>query len=223
MKGAAISFSCTQCRRLTIRMLVRRSIAHALSQHIGGVVFQMQNGAQSGYTLAEVAVVCAVGTVLLAIAFPLFNSAITRSNSNAAAQLIAQELGYARALAVGSHAGVLLEIDPANETVVTAPGTGSARGPFRLPGRMRIQGAAFTPDTPDGLNALVLGSGNNTQMTFLDNGAVVDNPTANNIISGTFYLQDDKGDPATRRAVTVIGGTGRIHMWRYDSQSGSWK
>ena len=178
---------------------------------------------ESGYTLVEMGVVCAVMIILAAVAVPLFDSATTRSNADAAAQLIAQELRYARALALGSHAGVVVQFTPASSEVTVAPATGSVRGPFVLPFRMRLQAAALGPATPDNLNATVLGVGDNTQMTFLDNGSVVDDPVTNNLISGTFFLQHANGDASTRRAVTLVGGTGRVHVWRYDSTTNSWK
>jgi hypothetical protein len=33
----------------------------------------------------------------------------------------------------------------------------------------------------------------------------------------------DRGDPRTLRAVTLQGGTGRVHTWRYDPESSGWK
>ena len=178
---------------------------------------------ESGYSLVEMGVVCAVMFILAAMAVPLFDSATTRSNADAAAQLIAQELRYARALALGSHANVAVQFSPASNEVAVAPGTGSVRGPFVLPLRMRLQPAALGPATPDNLNATVLGTGGYTQMTFLDNGSVVDDPVANNLISGTFFLQHANGDASTRRAVTLVGGTGRVHIWRYDCATNSWR
>ena len=70
---------------------------------------------------------------------------------------------------------------------------------------------------------ILLGVGGNTAMSFIDNGSVIDNPTNNNLQSGTFFLQHRNGDPQTRRAVTLIGGTGRTHAWRYDTSNDSWK
>jgi Tfp pilus assembly protein FimT len=183
----------------------------------------MRHRGQSGYSLVELSIVCATAIILLAMAVPLFNVANTRTSADGAAQLIAQELAYARALAIGSHAAVLVQIDSATNTVVVAPGTTSPRGPFPIQGRIRLQAAAIAPDTPDGLNSTVLGTGTKTQLTFLDNGSAVDDPANNNLLSGTFFLQHVNGDPTTRRAVTLVGGTGRVHMWRYDRGSNNWK
>jgi len=102
-------------------------------------------------------------------------------------------------------------------------GTGSVRGPFSLPGGVRFLTSAPVMDTPDTLGSTVLGVGSNNQMVFLDNGSVVDDPVNNNISSGTFFLQHVNNDLSTVRAVTLMGGTGRVHTWRWDESAYAWK
>jgi Tfp pilus assembly protein FimT len=165
-----------------------------------------------------------IATGILAVAtVPLYDAAIRSSNSEAAAQLIAQELSYARALAVSSHANVLVQFNRTNRTLVVAPGTGSARGPFSLPVGVQFLTTAPVMDTPDALGSNVLGAGSNNLMTFLDNGSVVDDPVTNNLCSGTFFLQHVNADRSTVRAVTLMGGTGRVHTWRWDESAYAWK
>jgi len=159
----------------------------------------------------------------MAVAVPIFDGAYRSSNADSASELIAQQLSYARGLAIGSHAPVLLQCNPDGTAMTVAPGTGSARGPFYLPGRMQIQPVASIPDTPDVLGGTLLGVGGHKEMTFLDNGAVVDDPVGNNLCSGTFFLKHQDGDPASSRAVTLLGGTGRVRIWRYDTQTHAWK
>ncbi len=183
----------------------------------------MRTSVYSGYTLTETSITLAVACILMAVAVPIFDGAYRSSSADSAAQLIAQQLSYARGLAIGSHAPVLLESNPDGNAVTVAPGTGSARGPFYLPGGMHIQTVASIPDTPDALGATLLGVGGHTEMTFLDNGAVIDDPVSNNLCSGTFFLKHQDGDPASSRAVTLLGGTGRVRIWRYDTQAHAWK
>jgi Tfp pilus assembly protein FimT len=171
----------------------------------------------------ELVIVCAVMAIIAMAAVPLYTGATRRSSADGGAQVIAQQLNYARALAVSSHASVTVQFDPAANTVVVAPGSGSMRGPFPLGTGVQLLTTALSPDSPDGLGSTVLGVGGNTQMSFLDNGAVVDNIVTNNLRSGTFFLQHNSGDVASRRAVTLLGGTGRIHIWRYDPGSSAWK
>jgi prepilin-type N-terminal cleavage/methylation domain-containing protein len=183
----------------------------------------MRTSVYSGYTLTETSITLAVACILMAVAVPIFDGAYRSSSADSAAQLIAQQLSYARGLAIGSHAPVLLESNPDGNAVTVASGTGSARGPFYLPGGMQIQAVASIPDTPDALGATLLGVGGHTEMTFLDNGAVIDDPVSNNLCSGTFFLKHQDGDPASSRAVTLLGGTGRVRIWRYDTQAHAWK
>jgi Tfp pilus assembly protein FimT len=177
---------------------------------------------ESGFSLVEAVTVILVGMILAAFAIPTLTGTIQQSNADSAAQLIVQELNYARTVAVGSQVAVEVQFPSADQIVVSS-GTGEERGPFVLPNGMSIQTSAFSPDTPDGLGGILLGVLNNTKMSFLDNGSVVDSPTNNNLRSGTFFLQHNNGDPATRRAVTLIGGTGLTHVWRYDASNNSWK
>ena len=178
---------------------------------------------ERGFSFLEALMVIAMGLILVGAAVPLMSSAISLSDADSAAQLIAQELSYARALAVSSRVNVLVQVLPATDLLVVAPGSGSARGPFSLPANIEFQPTAFSPDTPDGLGSTILGAGSNRDMTFLNNGSVVFDPVQNNIVSGTFFLQHSNNDPATRRAVTLMGGTGRVHIWRYDETTSSWK
>jgi Tfp pilus assembly protein FimT len=160
---------------------------------------------------------------MTAMAIPIMNSAFRGSNADAAAKLISQQLLYARSLAVGTHQPVLVQFESAARTIVVAPGTGSARGPFVLPGKMQLQPDSIDPENPDNLGGNVLGAGGAEQVYFLDNGSAVDSPATNNILSGTIFLQHENGDADTRRAITLMGGTGRIHIWRYDTDTGNWK
>jgi Tfp pilus assembly protein FimT len=176
-----------------------------------------------GYSLIEALIVCAFAMVLMAIGIPIFKTVTDQSNADSAAQLVAQELNFARTLAVGIHGNVLIQINPTLNSVVVAPGTGSTRGPFVLPGNYKFMSLAPTFDTPDALGGAVLGAGSSTQVTFLDNGAAATDGTGATLCSGTFFIVQASGDASTMRAVTLLGGTGRIHIWRYDPKTTSWK
>ena len=80
----------------------------------------MRKSRQSGYSIVEAIIVMSAIGILAVAVVPLYDAAIRSSDSEAAAQLIAQELSYARALAVGSHANVLVQFNPTNRTLVVA-------------------------------------------------------------------------------------------------------
>jgi prepilin-type N-terminal cleavage/methylation domain-containing protein len=176
---------------------------------------------QNGFSLIEAFIVVAVASILAAMAIPMFQTAMDQSNADAAAQLIAQELNLARAIAVGIHDTIVVQFDSSANSVVVASGTGSVRGPFIFPGKTTLLNLNPVLDTPDAMGKTVLGPSSNNQITFLDNGAAMDGTGA--LCSGTFFIRHMNGNPATLRAVTLLGGTGRVHIWRYDPNSNSWK
>ncbi len=177
---------------------------------------------QHGFSLIEAFIAIAVASILAGMAIPMFSTAMDQSNADAAAQLIAQELNLARAMAVGIHGDILVQFNSANSVVVAA-GTGSARGPFVFPGKMTLLNSNPVLDTPDALGSTVLGPSGNNVVTFMDNGAAATDATGATLCSGTFFIRNVNGDPATLRAVTLLGGTGRVHIWRYNPNSNSWK
>ena len=177
---------------------------------------------QHGFSLIEAFIAIAVASILAGMAIPMFSTAMDQSNADAAAQLIAQELNLARAMAVGIHGNILVQFDSANSVVVAA-GTGSARGPFVFPGKMTLLNSSPVSDTPDALGSTVLGTTGNNVVTFMDNGAAATDAAGATLCSGTFFIRNVNGDPATLRAVTLLGGTGRVHIWRYNPNSDSWK
>jgi hypothetical protein len=87
---------------------------------------------------------------------------------------------------------------------------------------MKLLNASALSDTPDALGANVLGVGNNTSITFLDNGTAAIDGSGATVCSGTFFLQNEKGDVITNRAVTLVGGTGKMRIWKYSPKNTSW-
>src|SRR5262245_55473828 len=133
----------------------------------------MRERADMGFGLVEVVTTVMVGAILMGVALPIMTGALRRTDADGAAELLAQELAYARGLAVGSRNDVTVQLDPVQSTVIVAPASGSARGPFALRPGMRLLATAPVPDTPDALGGTVLGTGALTQITFRENGAAV--------------------------------------------------
>jgi Tfp pilus assembly protein FimT len=194
-----------------------------IKNQIADIGLEKTHFSELGYSLAELCIVLAIFATMTIIAIPSMHTAIRGTDADSAAQLVSQQFAYARTLAMGTHQPVLVEFDPDTQGMVVAAGTGSARGPFILPGGMQFRAAAISPATPDNLGSTVIGAGGVVQLFFLDNGSAVDGPTTNNLISGTVFIQNESGETSTGRAITLIGGTGRTHSWSYDAYTSSWK
>ena len=180
------------------------------------------NREQNGFSVIELAMVCAIAAIIVTAAVPIFQSTILKSGADSAAQLIVQELSMARAMAISSHGPVRVQFDPVTNSVTVAPGTGSVRGPFVLPSGITFMSSAPALDTPDSSGAMLLGTGSHTNVTFLDNGTAATDASGTTLCSGTYFLQHANGDAATIRAVTLCGGTGKAHIWKYNPAINSW-
>ena len=180
------------------------------------------NWEQNGFSLIELTMVCAIAAIMVVAAVPTLQSTILRSSADSAAQLIIQELSMARAMAVSVHGAVLVQFDPVANSVTVAPGTSFVRGPFILPNRVTFMSSAPALDTPDSLGSMLLGTGSHKNITFLDNGTAATDSSGTTLCSGTYFLQHANGDSSTTRAVTICGGTGKAHIWKYDPTNNSW-
>jgi prepilin-type N-terminal cleavage/methylation domain-containing protein len=176
---------------------------------------------QKGFSLVEVLIVLALVVILAGFAIPMFNNVIGGTQADAAAQLIAQQLNLARTRAIGTLSATTIQVSPSASSITLAPGTTSARGPFPLPGDLSFLSEAPAVDTPDGLGGTLLGAGSRTQVIFINNGAATEDGTPTNLLSGTFFIQR-AGSNESLRAVTLVGGTGRIRIWRFNPAASTW-
>ena len=86
-----------------------------------------------------------------------------------------------------------------------------------LPGDISIgkpSGAAVTA-LDDGTNNIALSASNQIKITFQQNGSVVDKN--NNTINRTIFIYNARIPQQSAWAISVLGTTGRIKLWRYDS------
>jgi prepilin-type N-terminal cleavage/methylation domain-containing protein len=177
--------------------------------------------AHHGFSLTEVMIALAVSAIMMGFAVPMFNHTIGGSQADAAAQLIAQQLSLARIRAIGTQIATTVQIDPNANSILLAPGTTNVRGPFPLPGKMTFISEAPATDTPDGLGGTILGVDARTQVAFINNGAATTDGNGSNLMSGTFFIQRG-GNMETLRAVTLVGGTGRTRIWRFNPANNTW-
>jgi len=175
--------------------------------------------------------------VVIGIMFTLMGIAIVQSfgsmesyQANSAMDIVTSQLRVAREVAITQRRNVQIFIvsnpgtgnpQAINYQILPAPGSTEALGQLNsepLPGQVQIALTPTVPDTPMNFGnaaAVYIGntSGGPPVMEFTSTGQFTDG-TGFNTINGTIFL----GTPnqiRTARAVTIMGGTGRVRPYTY--------
>jgi len=183
---------------------------------------------QQGFSIIELLVVIAIVLILSGMAVPQMTSMLQTFRANAAMDNIVGVLRSGRETAISQRRRVqvtfignnqmqlFVETQPNNTMVALTP------QPITLDsGAQFIQFAGET-DTPMAFGAgspiyINNQAGGPIQMFFYSTGAFV-GPT-NTPISGTIFI-GMPNQPNTARAITIVGGTGRVRQ--YSWTGGSW-
>ena len=194
---------------------------------------------EQGFSLVELVVVVAVMFVIAA--FAIFQSMGSMANykANAAQDVVFSQLRVARGLAISQRRTVQVWIDQSfsgpggtqqvKYQVQAAAQTAEVPGPIvamPLPAPVQFMLEAGVPDTPMafGNNAAVFignTSGGPPIMQFNPTGTFTDN-TGTAILNGTIFL-GMTGQVSTARAVTIMGGTGRVRQYTWNGASIGWR
>ena len=185
---------------------------------------------QNGYTLLELMFVVTLAATLTGMAVPAVSSTVDRLRAANAARYIAGRIASARLEAIRRATTVALRFDRSGDDYTFAPfvdGNGNGlratditRGVDRPAGRAeRLQehfaGTAFgllpgVPDIDGGTaSADGLRIGSTSFLSLSPDGSAT---------SGTLYLHSRRGQYAVR----VLGATGRVRVFRYDSGVRTW-
>jgi prepilin-type N-terminal cleavage/methylation domain-containing protein len=177
-------------------------------------------GEQAGFSLLEVSVVIALSFTLMAMATLQLRSLVPAMRANAAMNQVVSQLRIARELAIAQRRNVQILFPGANQ--IQLQRFERPVGVTLLPPVFFEGGAQFTvfpglPDTPSGFGnagALVFGGivGGPTTMQFLSDGTFADGN--GQPINGTIFV-GVPNQPATARAVTVLGATGRFRPYSW--------
>jgi type II secretory pathway pseudopilin PulG len=197
---------------------------------------------QAGFSLLELVAVIAIVMVLAGMAIVSITSSSQHNKANAAMDAVVTQLRYGRQLAITMRRNVMVTFTAPNQiqlAVQTLPGEapGTPIAPVFLNDNAR-GGAQFLvfaglPDVPGGVGNMqpltfVPASGGsaglslmfNSSGTFIgttatSNFASVGN---NNPVNGTIFI-GVPGQRNTARAITVLGGTGRVRTYYYTGTS----
>lgn len=191
---------------------------NGVSRHAPGRCHRARAEANSGFTLIEVLVVVAVTGTLLALALPVVGTGMVDARANGAMRVTAGFLAAARDSAVAQRRTVEIEFTAPNQMTATLI-DGVNRRPLashQLESGMGFRLEAGVPDTPDAFGATsAVDLGGGTRAWFLADGSLADDDGVP--VSGTVFLGlVDK--PLSARAVTVLGATGRVQAYRWDSR-----
>jgi Tfp pilus assembly protein FimT len=171
----------------------------------------------------ELAIVCVLIMVISAMAIVQLHPAIQQRQADGAMAEVASQLRLAREMAISQRRQIQVQFVGTNQIVLTRLNInpGVVGGTFLQP-PMTYRLTAGKGDTPDAFgNAGAIEFegivGGPPTMMFQSDGTFVD--TAGNLINGTVFM-GMASEPSVARAVTVVGSTGRIRMWR--NNGGAW-
>lgn len=186
---------------------------------------------EAGFTLLEGLIVIGIMMVLTGMAVVGSRGTLQTYRANAALDTVSSQLRVARQISISQRRWVQITIDQVANTIsyqVLPPntaGTTELPGPIisvPLPPQTSFMLEAGVPDTPMAfgkISAVYIGglSGGPAGMRFTPTGTFSDN-TNNNPINGTIFV-GMANQPATARAVTIMGSTGRIRPYTYVGNS----
>lgn len=196
---------------------------------------------ERGFTLLESVVVIGIMMVLMGIAVIQSFGSMESYQANSAQDVVVSQLRVARQLAITQRRSVQVWIDNAPESIDNryhvkyqiqpAPQTKEVAGPIvsvPIPGATQFVLEPGVPDTPMNFGntaAVYIGNppvaGGPPIMQFNSTGTFTDN-TGNTLLYGTVFIGIPK-QPNSARAVTIMGGTGRVRAYNYAGTGTGWQ
>jgi prepilin-type N-terminal cleavage/methylation domain-containing protein len=204
------------------------------------VAMRKTNRNERGFSLLETLVVISIMMVLAGFAIVQSFGSTESYQVNTASDVVVSQLRVARQLAISNRRIVRIWIDSTPESdnryhvkyqQQPAPGTTEVAGTLvsvPIPAVAQFVLEPTVPDTPMAFGnsaAVYIGnppvSGGPPIMQFNPTGTFTDN-TGNSLLYGTIFI----GVPnkvATARAVTIMGGTGRVRAYNYEGGTLGWQ
>jgi len=199
------------------------------------------NRNEQGFSLLESVVVIGIMMILMGIAVVQSFGSMESYRASAANDIVVSQLRMARQLAISQRRTVQVWVDSAptgtcncfhvSYQQLPAPQTNEVPGPLvsvPLPLPAQITLEPGVPDTPmlfGNNSAVYLGNppvaGGPPIMQFNSTGTFTDN-TGITFLYGTIFV-GIPNIPSTARAVTIMGGTGRVRPYTYGGTGTGWQ
>jgi prepilin-type N-terminal cleavage/methylation domain-containing protein len=192
-----------------------------------------------GYSLVETLIVVALIGVLSAIALPQLIAERRLSRSVGVTREILSQLRHARQLAMSQRQAFTFQYDNITKQISiidhnnnvglflfadggypnTAGSSVISATPLATGGLVKSE---ITYGIPAGLPNAALADGismtgltnNQINITFQPDGSVIDD--AGNPVSRAMFIYNSNTPQATASAISVLGASGRVKIWRYD-------
>jgi len=195
------------------------------------------NRKEAGFSLMESVIVIGIMMVLMGMAVVRSFGSLESYKANSAMDVITSQLRVARQLAISQRRDVQISFNlaasPPTISYQIQPGfAGDFTGPLvaiPLPQQTLFTQEPGVPDTPMGFGTCAGASGvcianvagGPPIMEFTSTGQFTDS-TGINVLNGTVFV-GLLNQPGTARAVTVMGGTGRVREYNYEGGSLGWQ
>lgn len=195
-------------------------------------------GGERGFSLIELGVVCALMAIITAMALPQLAGHRRLVRSAAVSKQLMMQLRDARQRAMGERKCFTVEYDNINKQILIIDNNASGSAVLNDPNYPNTAGSAVVettsltadgglsaseifygipsdiPDRPlaDGTTKASLINGK-VDITFQSDGTVIDgtgSPTDQSL-----FLYNSKAPHETAAAVSVIGSSGRVKIWKY--------
>lgn len=176
--------------------------------------------AEHGFSLIDLLVVLALASILAGMTVVAIQAALVSARGDAAMIQVTSALRYAREAAITQRRSVdVVFVDPDEIQILRndVPEGQTVLQTVRLDA-----GAVFAldggiPDTPDAFGiAAAIDFGDADTIRFVPDGMFTDE--AGLPVNGTIFLARP-GEPASSRAITVTGGSGRAQGYRWMGSS----
>jgi len=175
---------------------------------------------EQGFSLIEMMVVVLITMIVAAMALIALDPTRQQVQADAAMVQVASQLRLARETAIEQRRDVLVSFDTTANTItltqqnLPSGSTVLSTIPLQVPARfMLMPGMSDTPDGFGDISAVYFEGVTDgpVGMGFQSDGTFIDG--VGNLVNGTVFL-GITGVPSSARAVTVLGATGKIRMYK---------